>query len=1260
MVSEPIVFSGRIRVEQDTYLGGAEVQLIDEKTEQVITTDVSDEDGQYRLVPALNKHSEFLKRRPVATIRVIDKNATVLAESETIQWDIGDVHDHDLEVSGDLVEEFAPVGRLPSAMEGPIFNPGALETIDEAIQLFAPRGERTFRIYANAARCPNPDIFEHDNITDHAQGTLRGNERARRQLVGTLELHARRRPDNQPAVLEKMLFDAEDRPLEKGLREPETSFSQALSFEDSVGLTPKPPPHNEPSCFVPDDRFSLIASAAVFAAEDKAHATHLIRGLEHGLCGLNESNIILDAARGALKSGDPSHLRAVLDGFVQECGPDDGPVGGPDIEGPPQDCSPPFPKRPPVDRCPPTRVCLEDLAEALPFLMSKTRYTITDVSPDDACAGATITIKGRNFGSAPGRVCFSRESGSMSPGTCVAAQSWSNTQVTVTVPQNAEGGYVSLQIKERTVRICGNVIPVFRKGNSVRFDGAEPTLDLSVDGQTTDACLKPGENVAIRWDAMPLDASVDVEIEQGGTPVDNWSGQSHANGRQWAAPSVNSPTTYTVTATAQASCGTVTETVAVHVGREPNLTIDGVEVTQAIQYYDAGQHLTNANDQGPDNSVTLVADKAAWVRVYVRSGLPGSFNGGQLNGVTGTLKVERIRGGSVINSTTLTPVNPGGTVTAQSNPGYAAERSTLNASLNFVIPANLMRNLVRLRLELNTSDPCWPQSVTDTLDLQVGLRQQLQVAGIMVGYTGQNPNPPPQQLTLAAPNTANLRNTAALAYRMFPVAAPQPGNFRNVGTITLNQPLTDPPNCQGCCSTRWVQLNNQIAAQAAADGNRNGWLYYGLMANGIPMGPIVGCNSNGVSSGSNGAAVTMAHEIGHALGLQHAPCGNVGNSADNSYPAYEPYDPSNNAQGRIGEYGLDIGPGTIQGPNTRDVMGYCGTNWISLYHHSQLLNAGGLTTRNVPTASTALMDRNAITPRPSIVLIGTVEGGRELRVDHVLRVTTRPDPGDGQQTDMIAEVRDADGEVISSGVVYVFESQEQRDGRIDSPATERELRGIQAFLPEQENSGAKLTVRLGDEVLWEREAPDAEPQVEITGLEVGEETVQLAWKFETSSEYPTDIMIRWSTDGEDWTVLAGGLAGEEAKLDIRHLPSGGVQFQVLASDGFYTRTATSDPVEIPHRAPEVKIVSPNDAIPANAPVLYLSCLVQHGTDVNENCVWYLNGEEVGTGTEVWMSVPKVGDHDIRVEFQGDEGEDSTEQSLTVFDPSSENYHQEKI
>src|SRR6188474_2462948 len=82
------------------------------------------------------------------------------------------------------------------------------------------------------------------------------------------------------------------------------------------------------------------------------------------------------------------------------------------------------------------------------------------------------------------------------------------------------------------------------------------------------------------------------------------------------------------------------------------LSIAGVEVTQAIQYCRAAEHLTDKNDRGLDNSLTLVADKPAMVRVYVHGGLQDVPN------VSGTVVVQRRKYGIWVDSRTLSPVAP--------------------------------------------------------------------------------------------------------------------------------------------------------------------------------------------------------------------------------------------------------------------------------------------------------------------------------------------------------------------------------------------------------------------------------------------------------------------------------------------------------------------------------------------------------------------------------------------------------------------------
>jgi len=111
---------------------------------------------------------------------------------------------------------------------------------------------------------------------------------------------------------------------------------------------------------------------------------------------------------------------------------------------------------------------------------------------------------------------------------------------------------------------------------------------------------------------------------------------------------------------------------------------------------------------------------------------------------------------------------------------------------------------------------------------------------------------------------------------------------------------------------------------------------------------VGGCETSGVSSGPVGSQVAMAHEIGHACGRSHGPCGSVGSSADPNYPAYPPYDSAANTLASIGEYGLDISTGNIPTPDTaRDFMSYCGPPWVSLYGYALFTNNSALNPETV-------------------------------------------------------------------------------------------------------------------------------------------------------------------------------------------------------------------------------------------------------------------------------------------------------------------------
>ncbi len=104
--------------------------------------------------------------------------------------------------------------------------------------------------------------------------------------------------------------------------------------------------------------------------------------------------------------------------------------------------------------------------------------------------------------------------------------------------------------------------------------------------------------------------------------------------------------------------------------------------------------------------------------------------------------------------------------------------------------------------------------------------------------------------------------------------------------------------------------------------------------------------SGGPTSYSGGAPDTMAHELGHALGRNHANCSQGGqiSGVDPSYP-YQ--------QGSIGVWGYDLSSKGLKNPSQyKDFMGYCFPNWISDYTYAGIfsresyVNANGYVIQN--------------------------------------------------------------------------------------------------------------------------------------------------------------------------------------------------------------------------------------------------------------------------------------------------------------------------
>jgi hypothetical protein len=139
--------------------------------------------------------------------------------------------------------------------------------------------------------------------------------------------------------------------------------------------------------------------------------------------------------------------------------------------------------------------------------------------------------------------------------------------------------------------------------------------------------------------------------------------------------------------------------------------------------------------------------------------------------------------------------------------------------------------------------------------------------------------------------------------------------------------------------SRLLQELAQVRARASEDPNT---YYYGMFepepteGEFCRQGCILGLSllaqgpndpyfrtSIGLGYATTTTADTLVHEVGHAHGREHAPCGLGGQSSDRGYPY---------GGASIGSWGWDLRDGRLIDPDrTVDMMSYCAPIWVSDY-----------------------------------------------------------------------------------------------------------------------------------------------------------------------------------------------------------------------------------------------------------------------------------------------------------------------------------------
>ncbi len=405
----------------------------------------------------------------------------------------------------------------------------------------------------------------------------------------------------------------------------------------------------------------------------------------------------------------------------------------------------------------------------------------------------------------------------------------------------------------------------------------------------------------------------------------------------------------TGTATSAASF-TVTLTASL------DLTLDGLYLTQATQNY-------------PAPAVPLVKDRSAWVRVFVKAN--------EANSASPAVRVRFINGATT-NTLTIPAPAPG--VPQAVNEGVVA------GSWNMAVPAAWIQPGVHVIADVDPTGavPEADKANNASADIALDVRALPTWKITLVPVTTPNTAGATPATLTGAVDTSNMAAYVDMAKRIWPVPDAVDVTVRAAFASSLTAPLASD-------GSNWGTVLSETSALRSSDASTR--YYYGVVGTtyggGVAgLGYVPGHSAIGWDKSGSRAGV-LAHEVGHNFSRPHSPCGGV-SGADASYPY---------AGGKIGVTGWDAfaASASLKAAATyTDVMGYCGTQWVSDYCYAKVVTYRASNANNLAPES----------PEDCLILWGRMEGGRVI-LEPAFPARTLPSLPEGG--DWSLEAADVDG-----------------------------------------------------------------------------------------------------------------------------------------------------------------------------------------------------------------------------------------------------------
>jgi len=481
--------------------------------------------------------------------------------------------------------------------------------------------------------------------------------------------------------------------------------------------------------------------------------------------------------------------------------------------------------------------------------------------------------------------------------------------------------------------------------------------------------ITPGSNIAI---TLPATLGLTAGQQQQLTPTISgtsntavsWTSTTPTVATVDANGLVRALTAGTTTVTARSvadptKAANVAVTVTQTQGGTPNLDVAAMYLIQSVQQV--------------DGSVRLVANRDAVARIYVR---------GSRTGIGSTaVRLRMFQGNTLLQ-----------TFQANVNPSLTVDESCCSANIS--IPGSLVRAGVSMIADADPANAIAESNETDNNFPLNGTPLALNVTTV-----------PDFNITLVPvrQNRSGLLGVASNTVLNM-LKSIWPLGVVNVRTRTT--PLVIDYALTSSSFDEWSFLVRDLEIARRADPQAQ--YYYGLvrinytsgvlgLAGGIPALSAVGVDE-GTPFGAAEARLTLAHEMGHTIGLRHAPCGGAA-GPDPAFPFND---------GRSGAYGLDIAAGNVlKVPSGTDVMGYCDNQWVSVYNYRNVFDIRTRNPNGVPANLTSVA-----APTSVLMVTGGVDT-QTARIDGSFAMTAAPSKSDAAGR-FILEGFGANGKVLFS------------------------------------------------------------------------------------------------------------------------------------------------------------------------------------------------------------------------------------------------------